>query len=84
MVNSNGGGIPYIELYYYLGVQASTGHISAGLKHHRWFAVDDDHHMAMEVLVVSTKVLTTARMKDSVTLVGLLLLEVSALWHSCS
>jgi hypothetical protein len=83
LVTSDSSGIPFIEGYY-LGIQASTGHISAGLKDHRFFAVDNDQHEAIEELVISAKVLAMARMKDSVTLVGLLLLEVSALCHSYS
>jgi hypothetical protein len=74
---------PFIEQYY-LGIQASTGHIRAGPQDHRFFTVDNDQHVAMEELVISTKVLATARMKDSVTVVGLLLLEASTLRHSCS
>jgi hypothetical protein len=59
----------FIERYY-LGTQASTGRISAGLQDRRFFAVDNDKHVVMEELVISTKVLATVRVKDSVTLVG--------------
>jgi hypothetical protein len=56
LVTSDGDGIPFIERYY-LGIQASTGHNSAGLQHHRFFTVDNDQHVAMKELVISTKVL---------------------------